>query len=463
MSKASVLGSSTSDPHLLGTGDIKKLLLQYSLPAITGMIVTALYHIIDSIFVGHGIGSLAISAMAATFPIMNIMAAFSTLIGVGGATLTSIRLGKKDEEGAASILGHVALLNTINSVILSGVTIIFLDPILRMFGASDALLPYARDFMEVILIGYPISFVFLGLNNIMRVSGYPKKAMQSSFLTVAINVVLAPLFIFGFKWGMRGTALATVISQFAGLVWVMSHFLNKNNYIHFTKGFKFSFSTVKQMLAIGLSPFLMNMASSLVVSIINLSLTRYGGDLAIGAYGIINRILTLFLMIVVGITMGMQPVAGYNYGAKKMNRAFSVLKYSLIGGVTVTTIGFLLSELFPRTIVSMFTTDQELIDISVKGLRLSFAMFPLVGAQVVISNFFQTVGKPKISIFLSLTRQLIFLIPFLFILPKYFGLAGVFSSIPSADLIAFIISTSTLFYQFNKVKKEYNFNGKAKI
>lgn len=445
--------NNTNDPHLLGRGDIKKLLAQYSLPAIIGMVITSLYHIVDSIFIGHGIGASALSGMAVTFPIMNILAAFSTLIGVGGATLTSIRLGEKDEENARSILGHVALVNTVNGTLLGIVTLFFLEPVLKLFGASETLLPYASDFLSVYMIGIPVGFVFIGLNNIMRVTGYPKKAMLSSFLTVAVNVLLAPIFIFVLGWGMKGTALATVLSQLAGLVWVLMHFFNKNSLIRFEiKGFKLSGKTIVNMMAIGVSPFLMNLTSSLVVSIINFGLMKHGGDLAIGAYGIINRILFLFGMIVIGLTMGMQPIVGYNYGAKQIDRSFKALRYTIIVSVLIMTFGFLFSQLFPTLIMRMFTSDRELLDISVRGLRITTVLFPVIAVQMVISNFFQSVGKAKIAVFLSLTRQLIFLIPFLLLLPRYFGLDGVFMSMPAADLIAFFVTILTFTYQYKGMR-----------
>lgn len=445
--------NNTNDPHLLGRGDIKKLLAQYSLPAIIGMVITSLYHIVDSIFIGHGIGASALSGMAVTFPIMNILAAFSTLIGVGGATLTSIRLGEKDEENARSILGHVALVNTVNGTLLGIVTLFFLEPVLKLFGASETLLPYASDFLSVYMIGIPVGFVFIGLNNIMRVTGYPKKAMLSSFLTVAVNVLLAPIFIFVLGWGMKGTALATVLSQLAGLVWVLMHFFNKNSLIRFEiKGFKLSGKTIVNMMAIGVSPFLMNLTSSLVVSIINFGLMKHGGDLAIGAYGIINRILFLFGMIVIGLTMGMQPIVGYNYGAKQIDRSFKALRYTIIVSVLIMTFGFLFSQLFPTLIMRMFTSDRELLDISVRGLRITTVLFPVIAVQMVISNFFQSVGKAKIAVFLSLTRQLIFLIPFLLLLPWYFGLDGVFMSMPAADLIAFFVTILTFTYQYKGMR-----------
>jgi putative MATE family efflux protein len=446
--------SNTNDPHILGTGDIKKLLAQYSFPAILGMVITSLYNIVDSIFIGHGIGALALSGLAVTFPIMNIMAAVSTLIGVGGATLTSIRLGQKDEEGARSILGHVTILNSLNSIAISAIAYIFLDPILRIFGANDVLLPYAHDFMSVYLIGTPIVFVFIALNNIMRVTGYPQKAMLSSFITVIVNVILAPIFIFVFHWGIKGTALATVLSQLVGLIWVLSHFLNKKSYIHYTKEFHhLRMDTISAMLAIGLSPFLINLTSSLIISIINIELIKYGGELAVGAYGIINRANTVFLMIVIGITMGMQPLVGYNFGAKKLDRAFDAFKYAVIGAAGVTTFGFLISQFLPSHIIHLFTTDEELLRISTRGLRIMTLMFPLVGAQIVITNFFQSIGKAKISAFLSLTRQLIFLLPFLFILPPLYGVDGVFGSLPAADFVAFVVTLFTFINQIRKLEK----------
>jgi putative MATE family efflux protein len=443
------------NPHLLGKSDIKKLLFEYSLPAIVGMVIVYLYHIVDSIFIGHGIGALAISGMAITLPIMNILSAFSALIGVGGATLTSICLGRRDEKGAASILGHVTILNTVNAFFLACIIYYFLDPILRAFGASDVLLPYARDFMSVYLWGTPIIFVFIALNNIMRVSGYPRKAMISSFVSVGLNVILAPLFIFVFKWGMKGTALATVLAQVLGLGWVLLHFLDKKNYIHFGKGFhRLSFKTTKNMLSIGISPFLMNLCLGLVVFFINFGLMKHGGDLAVGAYGIINRILTLFIMIVMGITMGMQPIAGYNYGAKEFERTFKVLKYALLWSVAVMTVGFLMAELFPHFIAGMFTTNRDLITISARGLRIALAMFPLAGAQIVITNFFQSIGKVKISIFLSLSRQLIFLLPLLLVFPEFFGVDGVFLSLSVADFVAFVVAVFTFVYQLRRTKRK---------
>ena len=348
-------------------------------------------------------------------------------------------------------MGNVLLLCVINGFCFGGLTLIFLDPILHFFGASPATLPYARDFMQVILMGNPIAFTFIGLNNVMRATGYPKKAMLSSLLTVFANIILAPIFIFHLDWGIRGAALATVISQSIGLIWIVSHYLNKNTTIRFKPGiFKLKSRIIMSIFSIGMSPFLMNVCASSVVIILNNSFMRYGGDLAIGAYGIVNRVLTLFIMIEIGVTQGMQPVIGFNYGALLFDRVRKTLRYALIAGVSIMTFGFLLSQLFPSAIVGMFTDNHELMELSKFGLRVTCLMFPLAGCQIIITNFFQSIGKAKVSIFLSLSRQLLFLIPFLLILPRFWGITGVWSSMPMADFISFMTTIGTFMYFVRK-------------
>lgn len=444
-----------NNPHLLGTEKIGKLLLQYSLPAIVGMTITSLYNIIDSIFIGHGVGAIAISGLAITFPLMNLLIAFCTLVGVGGAAISSIRLGQKDREGAVEVAGNVFMLCLINSVVFAGISLLYLDPILLFFGASRMTLPYAHDFMKVILLGTPISYVMIGLNNVMRATGYPKKAMLSSLLTVASNIIIAPVFIFKFNWGIEGAALATVISQFIGMIWVLSHFFNKNSYVHFTRScFRMKKRIVWSIFSIGMSPFLMNVCACIVVIIINVSLLSHGGDLAIGAYGIVNRVLTLFVMIVLGLAMGMQPIVGYNYGAERYGRVRMTLKYGIIAGICITSTGFLGSEFFPGLIVSMFTDSPELSELSARGLQIASLMFPFVGCQIVITNFFQSIGKAKISIFLSLSRQLLYLLPCLIFLPRVWGVAGVWSSMPFSDFLAFVTAVIILLRHFKKINKQ---------
>ena len=445
-----------NNPHILGTERIGKLLLQYSIPAIIGMTLTSLYNIIDSVFIGHGVGPLAISGLAISFPLMNLIMAFCTLVGVGGATISSIRLGQKDKHGASEVLGNVLMLCIINAVLFGSVSLYFLDDILRFFGASEGTLPYARDFMQIILLGTPISYTMIGLNNVMRATGYPKKAMLTSMVTVGCNIVLAPIFIFHFQWGMRGAGTATVISQFVGMVWILYHFMNKESYIHFEKGlYRLKRRIVTSIFGIGMSPFLMNVCASAVVIIINNSLQTNGGDLAIGAYGIINRVLTLFVMIVLGLTMGMQPIIGYNFGAKVFERVRKTLKYGIITGIVITSVGFIACELFPHVIVAMFTDNAELTEIAYTGLRITVMLFPLVGCQIVITNFFQSIGMAKISIFLSLSRQLLYLLPFLLFFSSVWGVKGVWSSMPVSDFLAFVTAVLMLLYHLKKMKKKY--------
>ncbi|MDR2859801.1 MAG: MATE family efflux transporter [Mediterranea sp.] len=443
---------SSNNPHNIGTEPVGKLLLQYSIPAITGMTIVSLYHIIDSIFIGHGVGVMAISGLAITFPLMNLLMAFCTLISSGASTVSSIRLGQKDPEGATNVLGNAFILCIVNSVLVSIIFYIFLDTILLFFGASQTTLPYARDFMQVILIGTPISHVMIGLNNIMRATGYPKKAMLTSMVSVVSNLILAPIFIFYCQWGIGGAATATVLSQLIAMVWVVHHFMQKDSFVHFTrKGWKIRRSILGSICAIGMSPFLMNVCACAVVIVINNSLQTHGGDLAIGAYGIINRLFTFFFMILLGLTMGMQPIVGYNYGALKMQRVRQTLKLGIITGVIITAVGTLFMEVFPRTISGFFTDNDELIAIASRGLRICALMLPTVGWGVVISNFFQSIGKARISIFLSLCRQLFYFLPCLLILPAYFGQNGIWAAIPISDFLAFITTTICLLVYIRKL------------
>jgi putative MATE family efflux protein len=441
----------------LGTENVGKLLIQYALPAIIAMTASSLYNITDSIFIGHGVGALAISGLAITFPLMNLAAAFGSLVGVGASTLMSLRLGQKDYTTANKILGNVFVLNLILGFAYTVVVLLFLDPILYFFGASAATLPYAHQYMEVILLGNVVTHMYLGLNAMLRSTGRPQKAMYATLFSVLINVVLNPLFIFVFKWGIQGSALATVISQTAMLIWQINIFSNKDHFIHLKKStFKLERKIVIDSMAIGLSPFLMNATSCVIIVIINQGLIRYGGDLAVGAYGIVNRVIFLFVMIVMGFNMGMQPIAGYNYGAGQYTRVTEVLKKTVFMATCVVTMGFLLGELFPRTVASVFTTDQTLINIAAEGLHIVLIFFPIVGFQMVAGNFFQSIGMAGKAIFLSLTRQLIFLLPGLLILPRFFGVDGIWYSMPVADLAASIISGLMLLAQFRTFRRHEN-------
>jgi MATE efflux family protein len=440
-------------PLVLGTEKIGKLLMQYAIPAIIAMTASSLYNMVDSIFIGHGVGPLAIAGLAITFPLMNLAAAFGSLVGVGASTLVAIKLGQKDKESATHVLGNVVLLNAIIGLIFMTVALVFLNPILLFFGASPDTLPYAREYMEVILAGNLITHIYMGLNEVLRASGYPQKAMIATLMAVIVNCVLDALFIFVFEWGIRGAALATIAAQAISLGWELYHFSSKKSFLHFQRGiFGLKRHIVGGMLAIGLSPFLMNLCACFVVILINKSLKAHGGDLAIGAYGIVNRVVFLFIMIVMGFNQGMQPIAGYNFGARQFDRLIQVLKYTIFCGVTVTTIGFLSGQLFPRSIVYLFTTDAELIRIAVEGLRIVLIFFPVVGFQMVTSSFFQSIGMAKKAIFLSLTRQLLFLIPSLLILPNFFGTDGVWMSMPVADAIATIVAALMLRWQLKHLK-----------
>ncbi len=449
----------TDSPLTLGTKSVSKLLVQYSVPAIIASVATSLYNIVDSIFIGRGVGPMAISGLAITFPLMNLVVAFCTLIAVGGATISSIFMGQKNTSRATDVVNNVMVLCLIHSIVFGGLTLFFLDEILYFFGATAETIKYAREFMTIILYGTPISYVFIGLNNLMRATGYPKKAMISALLSVAVNVVLAPIFIFSFKWGIAGAALATICGQFVAFIWVLVHFMSKSSFIHFKRDNRwFTPSIIKRIYSIGLSPFLMNVCACVVVVFINKALLDYAGadgNLAVGAYGIVNRTTMFFVMVVFGITQGMQPILGFNYGANKWDRVKRTLKIGIIAGTTITTIGFILTESFPDTISSLFTTDPTLISIARRGFRVYFICYSVVGCQIVIQNFFQSIGKPQISIFLSLTRQLLFLIPFLIILPRHFGTDGVWASMSGSDLIAFIVAVITLLIMFKKLNKRF--------
>lgn len=446
----------------LGTASIGKLLVQYSVPAIIASVATSLYNIVDSIFIGRGVGPMAISGLAITFPLMNLVIGFCTLVAVGGATISSIFLGQKNLSRATDVINNVMTLCIVHSVVFGGLSLIFLDEILTFFGATPETIPYAREFMKVILYGTPISYIFIGLNNLMRATGYPKKAMISALLSVAVNIILAPIFIFVLKWGIKGAALATVCGQFSAFVWVLAHFLSKKSYVHFdARNSFFNWSLVKRIYAIGLSPFLMNCCACFVVVFLNKSLLSVAGDegnIAVGAYGIINRTTMFFVMIVFGVTQGMQPILGFNYGAGLWNRVVETLHKGLFLGVIITTVGWALVQLLPDQISSLFTTDLTMIDIARAGYHIYFIVYPVVGYQIVVQNYFQSIGHPKLSIFLSLTRQLIFLVPLLAFLPKMFGIDGVWASMAGSDILAFVLALVTQIVMNRKFKKKFATN-----
>lgn len=437
----------------LGTDDVGKLLRKYALPAIVAMTATSLFNITDSIFIGHGVGPLAISGLAITFPLMNLAAAFGSLVGIGASTLMSVRLGQKDYDTANKVLGNVFVLNIILGLAFSVVTLAFLDPVLLFFGASAETLPFAREYMIVILAGNVITHMYLGLNALLRSSGNPQKAMYATIFAVIINLVLNPLFIFTLKMGIKGSALATIISQILMLAWQISIFSNKENFVHLKKGvFRLERKIVFDSMAIGLSPFMINAASSLLVIILNKALSKFGGDLSVGAYGIINRVVFLFGMVVLGFNQGMQPIAGYNYGALQFSRVDSVFRKTLVSATIVLVIGFLTGQFFPHAVASLFTTDAELTERAVQGLKMVTLIFPFLGIQLVTVQLFQSIGMAKKSIFLSMTRQLLFFLPCILIFPGIWGIDGVWYCFPVTDAASSIVAGIFLVKLLRKFK-----------
>lgn len=442
-------------PKELGTEKIGKLLMMYAIPAVIAMTASSLYNMVDRIFIGRigsgAEGALALSGLAVTFPIMNLSAAFGAMIGVGGSTLISVKLGQKDYATAQNVLGNVVSLNIIIGVALGFIAIVFIDPLLMFFGASENTVMYARDYMFIILLGNVVTHLYLGLNSALRAAGHPNIAMIATITTVIINSVLDPLFIFTFDLGIRGAAYATVIAQLIALIFVLKILSNKNEVIHFRRGiYKLKKRIVNNMLTIGLSPFCMQLCACLVVILINKGLQRHGGDLAIAAYGIVNGITFLFVMVSMGITQGMQPIAGYNYGAQKFGRVTQVLKYSILYATVVMTCSFIVCEFFPHLPVMLFTNDPQLTSLAIAGMKIIVLCNPLVGLYIVVGNFFQSIGMPRRSIFLSVSRQMLFLIPLLLILPDIFGTNGVWMSITVSDGISVIISAVMLWNFYKK-------------
>lgn len=443
-------------PTELGTEKIGKLLKQYALPAIIAQTASSLYNMVDSIFIGQGVGPLAISGLAVTFPLMNLSTAFGTLVGAGAATMLSVLLGQKNYKAANKVLGNVVSLNIIIGLIFMAVALIFIDPILYFFGASENTLPYAKEYMKIILYGNIITHLYFGLNAAMRSSGSPKKAMGLTIFTVIFNTILDPIFIFVFDMGIAGAAWATVLAQTIAMLVVLHHFSDKSRPFHFEKGIvSLDMRVAKDSLAIGMGPFLMNSAACLVTLFINQQLREYSGDLGIGAYGITNRFGFMFIMICMGLNQGMQPIAGYNYGARQYSRVKEVFWKTARLAVLVTTICFVIGVFFPQLAVGIFTRDPELSSLSSRALRITMLVFPIVGFQMISTNFFQSLGMVKKSVILSLSRQILFLLPLLYALPKWYGADGVWASFPISDVLATLLSIymlGRLFRKFNRLK-----------
>ncbi len=438
----------------MGIAPVGKLLRQYAFPAIIAMTASSLYNIVDSVFIGHGVGTLALSGLTIAKPFMDICAAFGSLVGVGASTLVAIKLGQRDYESAQRVLGNVIVLNILLSAIVTAVGLIWLDPILHLFGASDESIVYAHDYMVPILVGNVLTHIYFGLNNVLRSSGHPTASMVATIVAVVANIILDPIFIFVLHLGVRGAALATMISQAIAVMWQFTIFCNPQELLHFThKIWRLDRRIVIDSLAIGLSPFLMNLAHSVVVIILNNQLKAYGGDMAIAAYGVINRVTFVFAMIVMGLNQGMQPIAGYNYGAKKYDRMLQVFRLTALWATAVTTLVFLLGEIMPEYTIRMFTHDLSLIELSVPAMRIVLCVFFCTGFQMVTGNFFTSIGMAGKAIFLSLTRQVLYLIPLALSLPLLWGLNGVWASLPVSDFISALTAAIMLWVQVHKFRQ----------
>ena len=437
----------------LGTKPVGALLWQYALPAMVAMVASSLYNIIDRSVIGQVVGPEAIAGLGITFPFMNLSGAFGAAVGVGASTCISVKLGQRDYETAEHLLGNTVTLNLIVGFLFMIVCMVFLDPILRFFGASDATLPYAREFMQVILAGNIITHMYFGMNAVLRAAGKPRHAMYATLFTVGCNIVLVCAFVWWFRWGIRGAALATITSQTLALCWQMRIFSDKRELLHLRQGiYRLKANLVKNIISIGISPFLMNATSCVIVIAMNNQFVRYGGDMAVGAYSIANSMVMVFFMFVIGITQGMQPIVGYNYGAKNYDRMLRCLWLAIAVATLILLFGWTLSMLFPYQIARIFSTDPTLIGMSARGLRIDMLVFPVVASQAVITNFFQCIGKVKVSIFLSLSRQLILLLPMAFLFPLLWGLDGVWFSMPASDFVAFLVTIPLLMWHLKKFK-----------
>ena len=438
----------------LGTKPVGRLLLQYATPAIVAMTASSLYNIIDRAFIGQVVGADAIAGLGITFPFMNLSAAFGAAVGVGASTCISVKLGQKDYSTAENLLGNTVTLNLLVGLLFMIVSMAFLDPILRFFGASDTTLPYARSFMQVILAGNMITHMYFGMNAVLRAAGKPRHAMYATLFTVGMNIVLVIAFVWWFRWGIRGAALATVTSQTMAMCWQMWILSDKKELLHLKRGiYKLKSQLVKNIISIGISPFLMNLCSCLIVIFMNNQFVRYGGDMAVGAYSIANSLGMVFFMFVMGVNQGMQPIVGYNYGARNFSRMLRCLTLAIVAATIIMTIGWLTAMFFPYYMARIFTTDETLIRMSIQGIRINMLLFPVIGFQAVTTNFFQCIGRVKISIFLSLSRQLLFLLPLIYVLPKFMGLDGVWASLPTSDGISAVVTAVMLVVFMRKFRK----------
>ncbi len=439
----------------LATVGPARLLWRYSLPAVVGMLVMSLYNVVDRIFLGQGVGPEAIAGLAITFPVMNLSAAMGVLVGAGSAARISIMLGAEDRRGAEITLGNSLTLLLMNCTVYLTVFAVFIDDILLMFGASEVTLPYARDFMLYIMPGMLFMNLTFSFNNCMRASGYPMRAMVTMFIGAGCNVILAPVFIFGLELGIKGAAMATDISMFISMCFVMAHFFNRRVTLQFHRGtFGLRWRYVAGILAIGAAPSLVNAAGSAVNVIINTTLYRHGGDLDIAAAGIFTTFTSVIVMVIVGICQGMQPIVGYNYGARKLHRVKRTVMVAVGISTVLATLGGAFGLALPGLVARAFTTSPQLISSTSMALGTALWAFWMVGFQIVATTFFQSIGKAGKSIFLSLSRQVIFLIPLLLTLPGALGLRGVWLSFPLSDTCATVVTAVFIFWEFHRLNRQ---------
>lgn len=434
-----------TDREHLRTESIAKLLIKFSIPAIIGMMVNALYNVVDRMYIGW-IGPMAMTGIGLNLPFMTLLMGFGMLVGIGAAAIISIRLGQGKPEEAEKILGNAVSLLVVLMTVIMVLGFIFKTPLLYLFGASEATIGYADQYITIILAGAIFQGIGFGINNIIRAEGSPQIAMYTMLIGAIINIVLDPLFIFTFNMGIAGAALATIISQFVSMVWVLYHFMSgKSKLTLKAKNLKLEMPIIMSILAIGISPFSMQVAASVVTVIANNALKTTGGDIAIGAMTVINAIAIFFLMPIFGINQGSQPIIGFNYGAKEYKRVKQALKLAAMAATAICLLGFVLTQFFTGYMIRIFNSDPELIRVATTGMRIFLSMLPLIGFQIISANYFQAVGKAPKAMFLSLLRQVLVLMPMMLILPRIFGLTGVWLAGPIADFTASLVTAIFLF------------------
>jgi putative MATE family efflux protein len=443
----------------LGEEKITKLLMSFSVPATVGMLVNALYNIIDRMYIGNSedLGSLGLAGITISFPITLVMMAIALLFGIGGATMFSIKLGEKKPEEAEKYLGNAVTMLIGSSILYTLFSLIFLKPLMELFGTSQQVMPYAIEYMRIVLWGAVLQGLSMGLNNFIRADGSPKIAMISMFLGAVFNIIFDPIFIYVFRWGMTGAAIATVGGQLLSTIWVLLYFKGKRCSIQLKlKSMKPEFHLIRRIMETGTPSFLRQLANSLLNVVLNKGLIIYGGDIAVSGMGVINSIQTFMLMPLFGITQGAQPIIGYNYGANKVGRVKEGLKWAIQIATIISLIGWLITRIFPYALMSMFTNEVDLIAFGGKAIKIWFMWLPIVGFQVVSASYFQAVGKAKAATFLTLTRQVILLIPAVIILPKFFELEGILFAAPFADFFSAVVTGIWLWIELRHLKIKLN-------